>query len=203
MGGLQPLGVKTKMEIPTFEMDPELAREKWRELLKCPAIGRLEKIRRRVYRAMSKGRKIIDVTTVIEKAGLNPSGQPRLAICRADKTKCYFEIYANGSAVFTARNLQDWRRSSRTNRFVDFNLGPGTFPRNHTNALSTMAPVVPAELIPKDGLEKYWLLWEVDKWEQVPPRDPLLLRRLSKNLFAIIAEWSLSPLEWAISRGAN
>lgn len=192
------------MEIPTFEMQPELAREKWRELLGHPAISRLEKIRRRVYRTMSKGQKIIDVTTVIEKAGLNTDGGPRLAICRADKMKCYFEARWDGSGIFTARNLSNWRANRHTNRFLDFNFGPGTFPKSHSDKVfSTLAPIVPAEHSPKDGLDRYWLLWEVDKWEQLPPRDPLLLRRVSKNLFAIVAEWNLSPLEWAIMRGAS
>lgn len=191
------------MEIPTFEMEPELAREKWRELLGHPAISRLEKIRRRVYRTMSKGQKIIDVTTVIEKAGLGGNGQPKLAICRADKTKCYFNLQADGSAMFTARNLRSWHESRHTNRFMDFELGPSAFPRGHSGLFSTMAPIVPAEHAPKDGLDRYWLLWEVDKWDELPPKDPLLLRRVSKNLFAIIAEWNLSPLEWAILRGAS
>lgn len=51
------------------------------------------------------------------------------------------------------------------------------------------------------GPGPFFVLWEVQRWESVPPVDPLLLRRLTNNLFSVLAEWNLSPVEQAIIRG--
>jgi hypothetical protein len=46
-----------------------------------------------------------------------------------------------------------------------------------------------------DALRNYHILWEPD-WElQPPPPDPFLLKRVSHDLYAIVAQWDLSPIE--------
>ncbi|MEM3580897.1 MAG: hypothetical protein QXQ64_06505 [Candidatus Bathyarchaeia archaeon] len=41
----------------------------------------------------------------------------------------------------------------------------------------------------------------MEKWEPVPPRDPILVKQLTPNLFGVLATWDLTPLEKAIIRG--
>lgn len=50
---------------------------------------------------------------------------------------------------------------------------------------------------------KFWKIdqWEVEKWKPVPPRDPILVKRLTPNLFGVLATWNLTELERAIIRG--
>jgi len=42
---------------------------------------------------------------------------------------------------------------------------------------------------------------EVEKWKPLPPKDPILLKRLTPNLFGVLATWDLTNLERAIIRG--
>ena len=66
----------------------------------------------------------------------------------------------------------------------------------------TGVPIIPAKFMPKGNLENYYILWEVKEWEEVPPaRDPLLLKRLTENMFVILAAWDVTPLEQSIIKG--
>jgi len=55
-------------------------------------------------------------------------------------------------------------------------------------------PHIPPALRPKINLKNFHILFEVQSWEEYPV-DPFLLRRIQGNLFLIIAEWELTPLE--------
>lgn len=44
-------------------------------------------------------------------------------------------------------------------------------------------------------------LLNVEKWKPVPPRDPILVKRLTPNLFGVLATWDLTKLERAVIRG--
>lgn len=75
--------------------------------------------------------------------------------------------------------------------------------------IKTKVPVVPAQFLPRGKLDNYYILWEVEDWENIPPRkdpipprkDPILLKRISNNLFAVLAVWKLTKLEQSIIRG--
>ncbi len=56
-------------------------------------------------------------------------------------------------------------------------------------------------LLPKGSNENYYVLWEVDHWTREPPRDPYLLRRITDNMFVVIAAWNLTDLERAVIKG--
>jgi hypothetical protein len=66
--------------------------------------------------------------------------------------------------------------------------------------LSAPAPIIPAKYAHLITSGRY-ILWEVEKWTPEPPKDPLILRRITANLFAIEARWNLTKLERAIVRG--
>lgn len=64
-------------------------------------------------------------------------------------------------------------------------------------------PTVPPRFVPNGSLHGYYILWEVDKWDEVTPpkRDPMLLKRINANAFVVMAAWDLTDVERAILRG--
>ena len=56
-----------------------------------------------------------------------------------------------------------------------------------------IVPIVPPQFRPAGSLKRYFILWEAD-WEEVP-RDPMLLRYLGGDLFAVLAVWDLTEIE--------
>ena len=55
--------------------------------------------------------------------------------------------------------------------------------------------------------QAWHILWEVTEWSSTPqsgpaPYDPLLLKHLGGQLYAVLAEWDLTPLERAVMQGA-
>lgn len=184
--------------IPT-DLQKEDAEKKWQEY--CRLIHRepLEqyKILKRAYYELKQGRTIIDIYKAFEVAGTFENGYPRLAIARAGQQK----------VVFRGSN---WRRSSggfykSPDAIVAQTLIP-TLKRDYLSERETLVPIVPSEHCPENGLNKYFILWEVeeDGWKPTPtpPGDPLLLKRISKNLFAVMAAWDLTPLERAAIKSA-
>jgi hypothetical protein len=63
--------------------------------------------------------------------------------------------------------------------------------------IKALIPAIPAHLRPADDLANYHILWEA-KWEPTAPVDPLLLKRLTDNIYVILAQWDLTPIEQAI-----
>jgi hypothetical protein len=158
------------------------------------------------YRQLSKGHGIIDVFKAFRTAGLNQDGEPRLALFPADEETCHFRKCDNGRGYFGWPNR--WRLkpvlSFADHFFLDEwpkekNSWGGTSIRR--DAISCKVPIVPAHLLPKAALNNFHILWEVEKWNEEPPRDPLLLRRLSVNIFAVVAKWDLTELERAVIAG--
>jgi hypothetical protein len=64
-------------------------------------------------------------------------------------------------------------------------------------------PIVPPRFIPNGSMKGYYILWEVDHWDEITPpkRDPMLLKRINANAFVVIAAWDLTDVERAILRG--
>ncbi len=64
--------------------------------------------------------------------------------------------------------------------------------------------MVPADKRPDKGqLHDWHILWEVDQWHDrsqtlTASRDPYLLKHVGGDLWAVLAEWDLTPLEMAI-----
>jgi hypothetical protein len=59
-----------------------------------------------------------------------------------------------------------------------------------------LVPIIPAPIRPTRRLDQYHILWEAD-W-QAAPTDPILLQKLTGNLFVILAAWDLTELERAV-----
>jgi hypothetical protein len=63
----------------------------------------------------------------------------------------------------------------------------------------TVVPPIPFHLRPNGDASKYFILWEVEKWEEwrpsSAPGDPLLLERIAHPIYVVVAQWDLSDLE--------
>jgi hypothetical protein len=63
-------------------------------------------------------------------------------------------------------------------------------------AARTVVPLIPPKLRPKPRrLRHCHILWEVEAWAPVAPRDPALLRHIRGDLWAVLAVWDLTELE--------
>jgi hypothetical protein len=170
----------------------------------------------KVYGFFNKhGGKPIEIWESFKKAGLNADGDPRLAICRADAKECFCQKHEDGSAIFTVdRTINYWDPPRKTLNDVAFPAGTFQWQKKDpaqplsrwnikNEKIKTLVPIIPARLLPiiKHKLSNYHMLWEVEKWEPSPPKDPILLKLLTPNVAAVLATWELTPLERAIIRG--
>lgn len=211
------------MEVSKIKMPKEVAKEEWKRynaLLKKRKDKYLEDMKKAMYQ-LKNGKELIDIYVVMEKTGLNKLQQPRLAIARADWSNVYFIKKDNGRGFFT-RKQRSWHNNSEGDvdlkpetfmqwgRFQDdISMKDGTTRKADRRwdianpRLKTKVPIIPSHLEPETALEKYYILWEVDAWEDVPPPrdDPLLLKRITENLFVILGAWEVTELEQSIING--
>lgn len=210
------------MEVEELALPQKQAEEEFkalRQALRQHAQLRKEEIRKdlmAVYGHLKHGKKIIDIYESFKKTGLNKEGDPKLAICRADAKQCYCLKIEDGSAIFSMERPDRWQRTPIKTR-GDIKLPSQTFQWQPEDAarpigsynikrqtIQCLVPIIPAKILVnqvKILLKNYHILWEVEEWKPIPPKDPILLKRLTNNLFGILATWELTPLERAVIRG--
>ena len=212
------------MEIEKIQMPKEKAKEEWKAYNKSIK-GRhdkyLEDMKKCMYQ-LSQGKALIDINKVMEKAGVTKNYEPKLAIARADWKEAHFHKKDSGRGFFS-RDAKSWFTKSDG----DIDLPPETFvqwlrgkqdlkltsgevhkiDRSEEWAIpkaqiKTKVPIVPVQLLPGGNLSEYYILWEAEKWEELPKQDdPLLLKRITENLFVILSAWEVTPLEQSIISG--
>ena len=210
------------MQVEELAMPRKKAQQEFealRQLLRQDQKRRKDQIYRdfqAVYGHLRHGKKIIDVYESFKMAGLNKDGDPKLAICRADAKQCFCQKHSDGSALFSLdRKIGYYIPPRKTHN--DVSLPPGTFQwhkkveadsLNRWNIknekVKTPVPIIPAKILVAEVkvlLKNFHIIWEVEKWKPVPPRDPILVKRLTPNLFGVLATWNLTKLERAIIRG--
>lgn len=144
------------------------------------------------YKALAKGKEVVDLIDVFRACPVDDQGRPKLAFCRADWKWC--EFWADSAEM----RFSPWRVAAgykQTIRIPTPRL-PGL---NLYTSARAMVPLVPAPVRPKGDLSKYHILWEAE-WQAVPT-DPLLLQRLCGSLFVVLAAWDLTELERAVLAG--
>jgi hypothetical protein len=192
MKGIKPIVIPRK-----------IAREKWKEYIEASKVHGDAYIKelRGLYFHLKEDRKVIDIFEAFKFTGLNENNEPKLAIAKADSRYITFVKQTGKKGYFSEyRNKDNVLLPEGT-----FNI---EFPKHPTDRWSlinerirTRVPIVPANKMPKKGkLGDYYIIWEVDKWENVP-KDPFLLKRISNNLFVIISSWQLTRLERALING--
>jgi len=194
---------------PTIKIDKEKAKEIYKDYLEAVKTRKekyLEDLKK-VYYHLSKGGRILDIYEVFKTSGVNEEGEPKLGIIRADAKKCVFHKQSLGSGRFS-ENI-DWRDQEIPARF-DVQLPSNTFPEWKGNKeleiirrnIQTKTPICPPHLLPNGKLDNYYILFEVEEWnEMMKAKDPFLLKRINANAFLILAEWDLTEVEQAVIRG--
>ncbi len=201
-----------KFEKAKIKMPPEQAKEEWKkyvQLLKKRKEKYLETMKKAHYE-MKQGRELIDVYKIMKESGLNEKEEPKLAIARADIKKVVFKKRDEGTGTFEMEG--GWNRGGYR---TDIELPQNTFkihwarrdPTVNTwqilkEKITTQVPNIPAELVPEGDFKDYYILWEPLEWQELPEtKDPILLKRISQNLFVILGSWDLTELEQSIIRG--
>jgi len=148
---------------------------------------------KQLYRQLYLGKKIIDIFDVIQKGGVHENFHPKLAVTKADAKTVECRYEQNGNIVF--RNNGQW---SKKTQWIDLkNCLPEYKMNNAWDSLNLKAPVpiIPPSVLPAKLTDDYYILWEVDKWQMVPPVDPWLLKRINERMFVAVAGWNLTALE--------
>jgi hypothetical protein len=160
----------------------------------------------KAYRALYRGQQIIDLPRTIRGGGLDDKKLPKLAICQADKEKCHL-LVSNGRLYMLhedrwsayAIKRHDGFRFESAQMATELTAETWRNQNSFPNRAVALVPSVPPHLRPSD-LSKYFILWEAE-WTAKAPVDPLLLSRINDTMFAIVAQWDLTPLEQRILEG--
>jgi len=200
-------------DIPKIKMPKEQAKEEWRKyvnVLKKRNEKYLKVMKEATYQ-MKEGRELLDVYKVMKQVGLTEDGEPRLAIARADLKESFFEKRDEGCGVFgtgTQYGSIKWDKHRVELPQKTFGIHweredeRGWSIKN--KILKTKVPLIPVEILPDGDLSNYYILWEANECAELPEtKDPILLKRLSENLFAILGVWDLTPLEQSIISGGK
>jgi hypothetical protein len=184
--------------VSTIVVPPEVAEEKiaeYKTILKTQR--RAEDVEmRRMYKAASKGKPIIDVAAAWKSTGLK-DGYPRLALARGDWTECNF---LRSHRWFSALRY-DYRKHSKEN-YIEIPGDSWDWHLANEKEVHAPVPFMPPSVRPKGPLKlaNYHVLFEVENWTQYPA-DPFLLRHITGWLFVVEAEWELTPLERSLLAG--
>lgn len=170
---------------------------------KDPVYADLQKI----YNQVKNGNKVVDIGMVIAKGGVHESFHPRLAIAKATNKQVWCRYYENGSVCYLNQQ-SGWKIFAADVELKDClpKIPRDKLPKQGAWVqdkfqLSAPVPIIPAKLRPKVLTEDYYILWEVDVWEMIPPTDPYLLRRITKNVFVVLAGWDLTEIEKSAMAG--
>lgn len=144
----------------------------------------------RIYRAIAAGKKVIAALESIRAVGLDDKGRPKLAICRADAESVLCQ-YERGKVTFGLRARSMWRLNQKISVSI-----PEVGFRTQSAAL---LPRIPPQYRPQhSALSNYHVLWEAE-WEDIPC-DPMLLRRIGKDAWVVLAAWDLTAVEMSVLR---
>lgn len=186
------------MNVPTITMDPEQAGDRADEY---ETKGRTEEDAAIAngYRELEKGRGLISLRTVFADVERDSIGRPRLAIARADRQQVHYN--PSGTVDFFSTDYRSHRGPSPTNAFIS--IARPSLDVHYTSVGYALVPLVPPAIRARHRLAKHFVLWEVEQWAAtelgaLPDRDPFLLKRVDDDLYAIVAEWDLTPLEQTV-----
>ena len=167
----------------------------------------------KAYEALAEGTPLISLSAAFRTAGFYDNMRPRLAIARADRREVRFTWRAMETTAEFFCGTPVRRAGPTLTRTVDLGrrhdreaLPP---PNRETTIRSyALVPMVPADVRPPTGQLKDWFtLWEVERWYDRPkhmeaPVDPMLLKHIGGDLYAVLAQWGLTAVERLILEGA-
>jgi hypothetical protein len=155
------------------------------------------------YRAAARGLPVISLSAAMAAGGWFPNGLPRLAVVRADATRCW--VHTNSwrrqpeMSVVYCDQARDRGRAGVGRHRVEVAIPAPDVMVNRRWEAATTVPVIPPEVRPtRRRLRGFHVLWEVEAWDPTPPRDPALLRHIRGDLWTVVATWDLTELERAV-----
>lgn len=163
-----------------------------------------------VYSHLSTGKRIISINKAMEIGGVNQHGLPVFAIAAAHAKWVWFKYDAGwtkdehgwtvdpASAFLSDYNVNpSWNhrtvRIAKSLKRDVFRFRRALFPIRISQDIRARVPLVPPKHVPRWPLKNYQILWEAN-WQSAP-KDPLLLRRISREFFVVEAEWDLTDVE--------
>jgi hypothetical protein len=196
------------MQTLSVDLDRHKARALYREYRKHLHWSKpIDDECRRAYQLIGQGRLVIQALESVKAAGVYTEGEgyglPKLALCRADALACTASIGSQGNLTMSADDARPrYRRSNwapiNTRSLLTWPAGSfPVLPNRKRWDGTALVPSPPLHLRPKRGVANYHILWEAE-WTRTPPSDPLLLRRIGQgDLWLVVAQWDLSPVEKA------
>lgn len=195
----------TTITAPVDEAKQKLA--EYRAALK-KRFDRTDEVLVKTYRELAKGNMIVNVRDAIVGAGVDELHRPKMAIARADAEHVWFErnVWSARrgsrfvSAFFTDNQKRTVANSYELPRYPFADCPEGCKLRH--SRIRAMVPLIPPQFRPPHSLANYHILWDAEgTWEAEPPVDPFLLKRISGDLFAVLAVWDLTELERGVLKG--
>ena len=198
------------MNAPTITMPKEDARQKLEEYRQSMRRRTDEEHAQLVtaYEALAEGTPLISLQDAVRGAGFDEKMRPNVAIARADRNQVMFDWgWATTRATFDAHHPNARRRSADLTVTVDLGQEHGGDHWSRVRGYA-LVPMIPADVRnrmtgqPRD----HFILWEVEEWSDrrigaQPDIDPLLLKRIGDDLFAVVDSWNLTEIERLIMRG--
>lgn len=187
------------MDLAPIVIDPAEAKAKadeYRSLVASERSAEDEAIAA-AYRAAARGLPLISLTQAFRTAGTFDDGLPRLAIVRADATQRHvrYQTWNARGWLFSDSDHFDNRGALVGRHTVRVPIS-GSSKRWMAH---TTVPIIPPRHRPnKRRIRGFHILWEVEKWERVPSRDPALVRHLRGDLWTVVAVWDLTDLEMTV-----
>lgn len=198
------------MDLATIEMPVEQAKERLEQYRKRLGVERTRQDERIAagYRVLARGLPIIKLSESVQRGGYFDNGLPRIAIARADSQDCWVDVssWEKAAVYLTERPHGSWGQDRNRGALVNsvsvrVNLPdmPELPYMGRQRQGHTIMPLIPPQHRPNPRrLHHFHILWEVEQWALVPPRDPALLRWIGGDLWAVSAVWDLTELERAV-----
>jgi hypothetical protein len=186
------------MNLASLEIPEEEAREKLDEYERAIRADRNaeDQAIAQAYRAAARGLPIISLPRTVAAGGFHDNGLPRIAVIGAEAVECHAR-WDGSAVVFTDEEWRANRGALVGQHSVRVQLAGDELPaQRHWHRGRTMVPLIPPRFRPRPrNLRHCHIMWEVEEWTMVPPRDPALLRHLRGDLWAVLAIWDLTDLE--------
>lgn len=202
------------MEIETITMDREEASERlvaYRRHLEgrhCQNIAEEYRGALAGYEALANGTPLINLQDAIRSGGFDEKMRPNLAVARADRKEVHFHWGTGWNSPWGTARFDTGRGSGAATLLIEVDMSDG--PDGLRSDGYAIVPMSPPEAINAIGggsnLRKHVILWEVEEWADrrisvMPDRDPLLLRLINGDLYAVMAQWDLTELERQVMTG--
>lgn len=194
------------MNVPLLQMPVDLAQAKYEQYKAALADRQATEEDAQIllgYKALAAGKQLLDLRAVFRTCPIDAKGLPRLAIARASWRWCVFNLTQQFGIFAKSDSFAYVPTWKPTRPHGHIRVPASSMPKGLTskNAARALVPIIPAQIRPKTkDLSRYYVLFEAE-WEPIPPKDPLLLSRLSGSLYVILAAWDLTELERAVLAG--